>query len=216
MFVRDRMSSPAVTVTPDTPCQDALQLMGDHQLRLLPVLNHGGKLVGIVSKDDLPSTSPSPAVRLSAFEQHYLLRNLQIREVMNEVVICTTPDAPVEEVARLMVNNKVSGLPVVDDLGHVVGVITETDIFETFVEMFGGGHPGLRLTLTIPERRDVLLELCKAVFDQGASFVSVGTYHDAVSGGRGLIIKVQDASRDQLMDTLEALGDHVVDAREVH
>ena len=131
MFVRDRMSSPAITVTPDTVCQDAMLLMDGHQISRLPVLAQDGMLVGIITRSDLPCTLLSPAVPLSTFEQRYLLRNLEIREVMNEAV------------------------------------------------------------------------------------VSVGSCHDTVSGGRGLIVKVQDASRDQLVDPLEALGDHVVDAREV-
>jgi acetoin utilization protein AcuB len=94
-------------------------------------------------------------------------------------------------------------------------VITETDIFKTFVEMFAGGHSGLRLTLEIPEGKDVLLDLFKAVLALGGSIVSVGSFYGDVSGERGLVVKVKDASKGQLVDTLEALGDHVVDARDV-
>jgi len=215
MFVRDRMSSPAVTVTPDTPFQDALKLMRDHRFRRLPVVNKRDKLVGIVSERDLLYASPSPATSLSIWEITYLLSKIQVRKIMTKEVITTTPDTPIENAAHLMADNKIGGLPVVDERNRVVGVITETDIFKTFVEMFAGGHSGLRLTLEIPEGKDVLLDLFKAVLALGGSIVSVGSFYGDVSGERGLIVKVKDASKGQLVDILEALGDHVVDARDV-
>jgi acetoin utilization protein AcuB len=179
------------------------------------VVNKKGKLVGIVSERDLLYASPSPATSLSVWEIPYLLSKIHIREIMTKEVITTTPDAPIEDAARLMADNKIGGLPVVDERNRVVGVITETDIFKAFVEMFSGGHSGLPLTLEIPERKDVLLDLSKAIRALGASIVSVGSFYGDVSGERGLVVKVKDARKSQLVDTLEALGDHVVDARDV-
>lgn len=215
MFVRDRMSSPVVTVTPDRPFQDALKLMRDHRCRRLPVVNKRGKLVGIVSERDLLHVSPSPATSLSIWEITYLLSKIQVRKIMTKEVITTTPDTPIEDAAHSMADNKIGGLPVVDERNRVVGVITETDIFKAFTEMFAGGHSGLRLTLQIPEGKGVLLDLSKAVLALGGSIVSVGSFYGDVSGERGLVVKVKDASKGQLVDTLEALGDHVVDARDV-
>ena len=113
--------------------------MRERQFRRLPVVDKEGQLVGIVSRRDLPCASPSPAVPLSTFEQHYLLRALPVREVMSTAVIATTPDTPIEDAARSMVGNKIGGLPVVDEQYCVVGIITETDILKTFVEMFARG-----------------------------------------------------------------------------
>ena len=114
MLVRDRMSSPAVTVRSHTPFQDALKLMRDHQFRRLPMVNRNGKLVGIVSERDLLHAAPSSATSLSIWEVQYLLGRIQIKEIMTEDVITTTPDTPVEDAARLMVAHKIGGLPVVD------------------------------------------------------------------------------------------------------
>lgn len=215
MFVRDRMSSPAVTVTPDTSFRDALKLMRDHRFRRFPVVNNKGRLVGIVSERDLLYASPSPVTSLSVWEITYLLSKIHIRELMTQEVITTTPDTPIEDAAHLMADNKIGGLPVVDEDNRVVGVITETDIFKSFVEMFAGGHSGLRLTLQVPERKDVLLELGRAMRELDGSIVSVGSFYGDVSGERGLVVKVRGARKGQLVDTLEALGDHVVDARDV-
>ena len=215
MFVGDRMSSPAVTVTADTPFQDALKLMHDHRFRRLPVVKKRGKLIGIVSERDLLYASPSPATSLSVWEITSLLSKIQVRKIMTKEVIATTPDTPIEDAAHLMADNKIGGLPVVDERNRVVGVITETDIFKTFVEMFAGGHSGLRLTLKIPEGKDVLLELCRAISELDGNIVSVGSFYGDVSGERGLVAKIRGAREAQLLYTLEALGDHVVDARGV-
>jgi len=215
MFVRDRMSTPAVTVRANTPFQDALKLMRDRQFRRLPVVSKKGKLVGIVSERDLLHAAPSSATSLSVWEVQYLLAKLQIKKIMTKDVITTTPDAPVEDAARMMVTHKIGGLPVVDGHNVVVGVITETDIFETFVEMFAGGHAGLRLTLQIPERKGVLSMLSSAILGLGGSIESVGSFYGELAGERRLVVKVRDVSKAQLVETLEALGDHVVDARDV-
>jgi len=94
-------------------------------------------------------------------------------------------------------------------------VITETDIFQTFVEMFASDHPGVRLTLKVPERKGVLLELCKTIFDLGGSIVSVGSFNGSLPNERGLVVKVRDVDGGQLVSTLDTLGEHVVDARDV-
>ena len=215
MFVRDRMSSPSVTITPDTPFQDALKLMHEHHFRRLPVIDKQGKLVGIVSERDLLYASPSPATSLNVWEMHYLLSKIQVREIMTKDVITTTPDTPIEDAACLMAENKIGGLPVVDDHNQVIGVITETDVFKTFVEMFAGGHSGLRLTLQVPDRKDALAELSRAIFNLDGDLVSVSSFRNGLPDEHKLVIKVQNVRKDQLLDALEALGDHVINAYEV-
>lgn len=215
MFVRDRMSSPAVTVRSDTTFPDALKLMRQHGFRRLPVVDKKGQLVGIVSERDLLYASPSSATSLSIWEVQYLLANLHVKHIMTKEVIATTPDTPVEDAARLMVTHKIGGLPVVERREEVVGMITETDIFQTFVEMFAGDHPGVRLTLEVPERKGALLELCKTIFDLGGSIMSVGSFDGHLHNKRGLVVKVRDVDGGQLVSTLDTLGEHVVDARDV-
>ena len=215
MFVRDRMSSPAVTVTASASFPDALKLMRERRFRRLPVVDKKGRLVGIVSERDLLYASPSSATSLSIWEVHYLLANLHIKAIMTKKVITTTPDTPVEDAARLMVTHKIGGLPVVDGRREVVGVITETDIFQTFVEMFASDQPGVRLTLKVPERKGVLLELCKTIFDLGGSIMSVGSFNGSLPNERGLVVKVRDVDGGQLVSTLDTLGEHVVDARDM-
>jgi acetoin utilization protein AcuB len=215
MLVRDRMSSPAVTVNPEIPFQDALKLMRERQFRRLPVVDNKGRLVGIVAERDLLYASPSPATSLSVWELNYLLSKITIRELMTKAVITTTPDTPIEDAAHLMREKRIGGLPVIDDNLRPVGIITETDIFKTFVEMLGGGQAGLRLSLEIPRKKGVLAQLTQAIFELGGNIISIGSFNLDAPGDDGLVLKVQDVRRDQLVDTLEAIGDHVIDAREV-
>jgi acetoin utilization protein AcuB len=215
VFVCDRMSAPAMTIRPNTSIQDAHKLMRERKFRRLPVVNKRGKLVGIVSERDLLHAAPSSATSLSIWEVHYLLTKAQVKGIMTRDVITAAPDMPIETAARLMVTHKIGGLPVTDEHNEVIGVITETDLFETFVEMFAGDRAGLRLTLEVPEKRGVLSMLSSAVFDLGGSIESVGSFYGEDAGTRRLVVKVRDVSKAQLVSALEALGDHVVDARDV-
>lgn len=215
MLVRDRMSAPAQTIRQDTPFQDAVKLMREKGFRRLPVVNNRNELIGIISERDLLHASPSPATSLSIWEMNYLLWKLKIEELMTRKVVSISPDVPVEEAAHLMVTNKIGGLPVVDDQNHVVGVITETDIFKTFVEMLGSGEPGLRLTLEVPAGSGTLAQLSQTIFQLGGNIISVGSLDNEASPHRHLLIKVRGVGKDELVAAVEKLGDHVLDAREV-
>jgi acetoin utilization protein AcuB len=209
------MSSPVVTVTPDLPFQDALKLMQERRFRRLPVVDSQGKLVGIVAERDLLYASPSPATSLSVWELNYLLSKITVRQLMAKAVITIRPDTPIEEAAHLMMEKRIGGLPVVDDNYHPLGIITETDIFKTFVEMFGGGQPGLRLSLEVPREKGVLAQLSRAIFELDGNIISIGSFNLDLPGDDGLVLKVQGVSQDQLVNTLEAIDDHVIDARRI-
>jgi acetoin utilization protein AcuB len=215
MLVRERMTSPAVTITPETPFQEALKLMRDKKFRRLPVVDSAGKIVGIVSERDMLHASPSPATSLSVWEVNYLLWKLKISDIMTHNVLTINQDTPIEDAANLMVTHKIGGVPIVDDSGKVVGVITETDIFRAFVEMLGGGEHGLRLMVQVPAGSGTLAKLAGKIAEQGGVILSVGSMNRETDGARDVIIKVKGVTKDKLIPALESIGDHVVDAREV-
>jgi acetoin utilization protein AcuB len=131
-------------------------------------------------------------------------------------VVTTTSETPLEDAAFPIADNRMGGLPVVDEHNCVIGVITETDIFKTFVEMFAWGHSGLRLTLQLPDRNGVLLGRCQAVSELGGSIMSVGSFFGAPSSGtRGLVARLRNVDRSEFVSALEELGDQVIDARDV-
>ena len=134
MQLREHMSQPAIVVTPTTPVATAMKILRDRHIRRLAVIDDGA-LVGIVSERDLLRAMPSPATSLSVWEIPELLERLLVRDVMTRDVIVVEPDAPIQQAARLMVEHKIGGLPVVEH-GRVIGMVTETDIFRVFCSLF--------------------------------------------------------------------------------
>jgi len=215
MFVRDRMSSPAVTITPETRLQDALDLMHEHRFRRLPVVDAKGELVGIVSERDLLYASPPPATLLSGMALNHLLSELQAKQIMTRDVLTTTPDTFVEDAARLMVENKIGGLPVVDEENHVVGVITETDVFKAFIELYSAGHTGLYLIMKGKEGKGLMAQVSKAVLGLGGDVVGISSSYDETTGDYRLVIKGDNIDKDRVVELLTSLRDHVIEVYEV-
>jgi CBS domain-containing protein len=131
--VQNWMSQEVVSVTPKTSIARATITMNEHFIRRLPVVNDG-KLVGIVTKGDLREAQPSDATSLSIWELNYLLADLTVDKIMTRNVLTIAPDAPLIDAAEIMLNEKISGLPVVDDHGHLIGVISESDIFRMVIQ----------------------------------------------------------------------------------
>ncbi|OFV80565.1 MAG: hypothetical protein A2W26_12365, partial [Acidobacteria bacterium RBG_16_64_8] len=171
MLVGNRMSRNPVITRPETTVPKALAVMRGSNVRRLPVVNDKGKLVGIVSLLDLLRASPSPVTSLDQWELHYLLEKLKVDEVMTRDVVTVTEDTPIEEAGRLMVDKKISGLPVLRD-GELVGIITESDLFKILLELFGAGQPGVRLTVKMPLVRGGMAKLSTAVAERGGRFVA--------------------------------------------
>jgi acetoin utilization protein AcuB len=145
VLVRDRMTPNPTTVRPDSDPMAAQTLMRYGNFRRLPVVDHEGKLIGIVTASDLDiffSRAPSPGV---------VKRQYRVDQVMHRPVITVSPDYPLEEAAQLMLKNKIGSVPVVEG-EKVVGIITESDIFAQLVEALGGDTASLRITVDVPDR----------------------------------------------------------------
>ncbi len=132
-LVRDWMSTDVITITPDTTLPEAHQIMTNEEIRRLPVIDKDGRLVGIITIGDIRSAEPSPATSLSIWEMNYLLSSLKIDKIMTPHPRTISADATLGEAARMMLEHRVSGLPVVDSDFRVVGIITESDIFSMVV-----------------------------------------------------------------------------------
>ena len=132
VLVRDWMTSPVIGVTPETSISSAHQTMKEHGIRRLPVLEND-KLVGIVTIGDIREASPSDATTLSIWELNYLWAQLIVDKIMTRNVLTVHPDTPILDAAEMMLDQKVSGLPVVDAGNRLVGMITESDIFRMLV-----------------------------------------------------------------------------------
>lgn len=134
--VKDWMTASVISVASDTPISVAHQIMKKNNVRRLPVIDNG-ELVGVITIGDVREASPSDATTLSIWELNYLWAQLTVDKVMSKRVITVTPETAIVEAARLMLENKISGIIVVNDAKEVMGVVTESDIFKMLVKMQG-------------------------------------------------------------------------------
>lgn len=214
MLVGERMTKPVITITPDTPLQEALAQMRREKVRRFPVVDKRGKLIGIVSEKDLLNASPSDATTLSVWEVNYWLSKVTVEEIMTKDVITTCPDCPIEEAARTMADHKIGALPVLDD-GKLVGIITETDLFKLFLELFGARKAGIRASVLVKDEPGKLNELTSAIRDLGGNIISFGTFMgDDPSTGR-VTMKVENVTVEALTKTLSPIVERVIDIRKV-
>ena len=214
MLVGERMTKRPITTHPDTPIDDALKLMRESKVRRLPVLDKGGKLVGIITEKDLLYVSPSPATSLSIYELHYLISKITVQDVMAKDVITATEYTPLEEAARIMADNKIGSLPVMRN-GRLVGIITETDLFCMFLELLGAREKGVRLTMLVPEQKGVLATITREIVEMGGNIISLGTFVGEDPTNRLIAVKVSEVGQDELVSAMEAQGMEVVDVREI-
>ena len=136
MLVQDYMTSPAITIAVSALWKDASLTMRQHSIRHLPVVNLDGRLVGIISERDILKTTPAPATE-AMWELTYLLERYQVGDMMSKTVITVTPQSTIQEAGRLMVEHKIGALPVVDETGNVVGMISEIDLLNLLLDMVG-------------------------------------------------------------------------------
>jgi acetoin utilization protein AcuB len=130
--VREWMTDNVLTTRRDTSISSAHQIMIENHVRRLPVIEQG-KLVGIITIGDVREASPSNATTLSIWELNYLWAQLTVEKVMSRKLYTVSPDSSMLDAAELMLEHKVSGLPVLDENERVVGIITESDIFRMLV-----------------------------------------------------------------------------------
>lgn len=204
VLVRDKMTPDPVTITPQTTIAEALALMREHRIRRLPVLDKG-KLVGIVTDRDLSEVSPSPATSLSIFELNYLLARTKIGALIKKQrVITISPDAYLEEAALIMRDNEIGAIPVVEE-GRLVGIITESNIFDAFIELMGLREPGTRLDLELEDRPGMLAKVAGVVWKEGGDISHLAVFHS----GRGrvtLAVQLRNEEAGRIIDALAEQG----------
>jgi len=145
MRIRDVMTKNPVTVDSETLILDALRIMKENSIRRLPVVE-SGRLVGIITQKDLNEAAPAPTTRTSAYEFHYFLSKMKVKEVMKKDPVTVSSDTPFEEALKLGKKNNISSFPVVDD-GKLVGITTESDIVRFLTRVLGLEEEGTRITI---------------------------------------------------------------------
>jgi CBS domain-containing protein len=132
--IRFWMRAPAVTINSAAPLSEALALMREHDVRRLPATLDTGELRGIITQGDIRGADILRVAGLHPVDIADALRHVRVCDVMSQDPLTVTPETGLREAALLMIENKIGGLPVVDDDNNVVGIITESDLFEALLQ----------------------------------------------------------------------------------
>ena len=132
--IRFWMRAPAVTININAPVSEALALMREHDVRRLPVTIDTGELRGIITQGDIRGADILRAAGFDPVDIAAGLRQVKVNEVMSQDPLTVMAETGLREAALLMIENKIGGLPVVDDDNNVVGIITESDLFEALLQ----------------------------------------------------------------------------------
>jgi len=212
MLVEQRMSRPVIAIPPDMVIHDAQNLFKQEKIRRAPVVKDG-KLIGIVSDQDLINATPSQATSLNRWEMNYLLSKLTVKDIMTKNVITIDENTPIEQAARIMADEKIGGLPVMRD-GKVAGMITETDLFKVFLELMGARDLGVRVTALIEDQPGILQKITNAISEIGGSFISFGQFTGEDVATKLITFKVTGAKKEDVKKAIWDIAKEVWDIRE--
>jgi acetoin utilization protein AcuB len=225
MLVSNWMSKNVITVDEDDSMQAAMKLMKGNGIRMLPVLKKD-KLVGVVTDRDLKRASASDATTLDIHELLYLISKIKVQSVMTKNPITVPRNYTVEETAEVLLKHKISGAPVVDQNGKVVGVITQTDLFRVLISLTGVGKGGIQFAFQLEDRPGSIKEVADIIRLYGGRMVSILTSYEGVPDGyRKVFIRMHSIERTRLQQLKEELSykaaliymvDHRENVREIY
>ncbi|RPH85353.1 MAG: CBS domain-containing protein [Desulfobacteraceae bacterium] len=210
MLVKGWMTSDVMTIDEDTSMMKASQIMKENNIRRLPVM-HKGKLVGMVTDRDIKEASPSKATTLDVHELYYLLSELKVKDIMSKNVFTIGPEETVEKAAVKMLEHRISGLPVVNDKGKVVGMITQGDIFKVLVSLTGIYRGGIQFAFNLEDRPGSIKEVGDLIRKHGGRMVSILTSYDMCDEGcRHVYIRIKEIPEDKLKALTEDLDKNFI------
>ncbi len=219
MLVKNWMSKTVITVDAGQSMQQAIHILKENNINLLPVLENG-KLVGVVSDRDLKKASPSDATTLDFHEMLYLISRIKVKDLMTPDPFTTTERHTVEEAALLLLEHRISGLPVVDSENTVIGVITKSDLFRVLIAMTGLGKIGLQIAVQVEDRLGIVKEIKEIIHEFEGRTANVLTSDiNAPEGSMNVYFRIHRIDREKLEPLKEKIKEkgtlmYVVDYRE--
>lgn len=219
MLVKNWMSRDLSTIDVDDSMQNAVNLLKEKGINMLPVLENG-QLTGVISDRDLRKASASDATLLETHELLYLLLKIRVRDIMTKDPVTVAPDFTIEETAQIMLEKGISGVPVVEKAGNVVGVITKTDVFKVLIALTGVGKRGIQFAFQLEDASGSIKDVADIIRGFGGRMVSIlSSYENAPAGYRKVYIRVFEIQRDDIPGLKDELREkfhllYMVDHRE--
>ena len=213
MYVKDNMTRNPYTIGLNQSVSETLEIMSASKVHRLPVVDQKGKLIGLVTESLIASNTPNNSSSLSVFELNYLLNKLQVKDIMVKEPIVIGPDALLEEAATLLLKNNIGCLPVVDENGILLGIITHDDVFKAFVDLLGYSGNGRRYVVNVSEDKPGIMEgiarICK---DNDISISNLAVYHTE----RGIEVVIITINEKDICDKLKVAGYNVTNSMKLH
>jgi len=219
MLVKNWMSRNVETVGPDDSMLDAVNRIREHKILMLPVMD-GGKLVGVITDRDIKRASASDASTLEIHELMYLISKIKVRDIMSKKVVTVPEDFTVEETAEVLLENRISGVPVLDREGKITGVITQADIFRVLISITGVEKRGIQFAFLLEDKPGSIKAVADVMRTYGGRIASILTsYEEASEGYRKAFIRMYGLDRFKLEELKKELKDkfhvlYMVDNRE--
>ena len=212
MYVRNVMKKDTVTIGPEASFYEARTLIHEKGIRHLPVIDKHNRIAGIVTDRDIREAGPSDATMLSVQELHYLLGKLKVSSFMTpmENLVTVAPNTTIEKAAQWMHDHKVGCLPILEG-NEFVGIITETDILETFVDVMGLNEKGTRITMALEDEPGVMHNVLEVFKKFNVNLISVVAPSYKVEGKRMVVFRIRTHEYEEIVQELEKkLGYQVV------
>lgn len=213
MLIKDVMTKNPITVDPKATILEATDLMKKNNIKKLPVLDKSGALVGIITENDLQKAAPSEATTLDMYELTYLLSKLKVEKTMTKNVKTVSANETVEEAARIMADGDFGCLPVMKD-NLLVGIITDSDLFRMFIEMFSARTHGVRAIIKMSDELGSLSIFCQKIATAGGIIISCITTEAENTAFRKVTVKATNITLQNCKEICEQCGT-VEDIREV-
>jgi len=210
MKVKNRMSENPRTVGLESSVTEAFSIMKENNIRRLPVVEKE-KVIGIITISDLNQATPSMATTLSIHELNYLLAKTTIKDIMprKQKLITISPESYIETAARLMRENKVSGLPVIDENEKLVGIITETDIFDAFIDILGVTRPHTRIDFYTSDRPGTIASITGLIAEKGKNIVNTVVFFDKKKNMYKMVVRLEELDCQDVVEALRDRGHEV-------
>ncbi len=198
MLVKNWMSKTVITTDVNDSMNKVMDLMKEHNIGMVPVMKKG-KLVGIVTDRDLKRSSASDATTLEIHELLFLISKIKVKDIMTKDPITVPFDFTVEEAAEVLMKNKISGAPVVDQKGQIVGTITKGDLFRVLISLTGVGKRGIQFAFQVEDLPGTIKNVADIIRQYGGRMVSIlSTYEGMPTGYRKIFIRMLGVERDKL------------------
>lgn len=202
MLVKDFMSLNPITVNEEMSVLEAVQLLKKNNIRRLPVVRNnelvgiGGiagascwdmdlpvmrnnELVGMVTDRDVRSAGPSEVITFDRAERellpdlYELLTKITIKNIMTKNVIVISPGKTIVTASLMMLKHKISGLPVVDSRGKLLGILTQTDIVKSFVDISASGIGKVLFGFRLEDQPGIMNEVAGVIKSHGGRIASI-------------------------------------------